>query len=67
MSDISNTRSQAVEASAHHAIRKIKDCLGLTELVSLTFDVACGIGRSSVVLKQIAERIVGADPLDLVP
>ena len=46
----------------HHAIGKIEYFLSLTEPASLTLDVACGIGQSTVGLKRTAERIVGADP-----
>ncbi len=42
-------------------IEKVRNFLGLCEPITLALDVACGTGQSTVVLKEIASRVVGAD------
>lgn len=42
-------------------VRKITGFLGLEKPVPTALDVACGTGQSSVALKEIASRVVGAD------
>ena len=42
-------------------IKKICDFLRLREPIPLALDVACGIGQSTVALKEIASRVVGTD------
>ncbi len=42
-------------------VRKISVFLGLREPIRAALDVACGTGLSSVVLREIAARVVGTD------
>jgi SAM-dependent methyltransferase len=42
-------------------IARVRDQLKLTEPVALALDVACGTGRSTVALAEIAQRVVGTD------
>lgn len=42
-------------------MRKISEALAISEPVSSALDVACGTGKSSVALTEIASRVVGVD------
>jgi ubiquinone/menaquinone biosynthesis C-methylase UbiE len=42
-------------------IEKVRNFLGLCEPITPALDVACGTGQSTVVLKEIASGVVGAD------
>lgn len=42
-------------------VRKVAAFLGLREPIHAALDVACGTGLSSIVLREIASRVVGTD------
>jgi SAM-dependent methyltransferase len=43
-------------------VRRVREVLGLTDLLDAALDVGCGTGLSSLALKDAARRVVGVDP-----
>ncbi|MBS1789162.1 MAG: class I SAM-dependent methyltransferase [Acidobacteria bacterium] len=44
-------------------IRKIGECLGITEKLPCALDIGCGAGLSTAALEPLAEFIVGIEPI----